>query len=131
MTEELPKPPADEGGSDDFTDPRDAEIEQLETAYLQARHRGENPARAEIVARHPQLQPELEARLAAAAAYFEHSQAAQLLGIVLGAAEPEMPRQIDRYLIRGELGRGAFGIVYLADDPALRRAVAINTTAHV
>ena len=38
-----------------------------------------------------------------------------------------MQRQIGRYGVSGELGRGAMGVVYLADDPLLHRQVAIKT----
>jgi serine/threonine-protein kinase len=36
---------------------------------------------------------------------------------------------IGRYEIRKEVGRGAMGVVYLADDPRLRRSVAVKTFA--
>jgi eukaryotic-like serine/threonine-protein kinase len=37
-----------------------------------------------------------------------------------------MPRQFGRFTIESELGRGGFGIVYLAQDPLLKRQVALK-----
>ena len=38
----------------------------------------------------------------------------------------QYPSTIGRYKVLGELGRGSMGIVYLAEDPALKREVAIK-----
>src|SRR5580658_8902036 len=38
-----------------------------------------------------------------------------------------MDQQVGRYRIIGKLGKGAMGVVYLADDPLLNRQVAVKT----
>lgn len=44
----------------------------------------------------------------------------------LASALGQPPAQLGRFLIRRELGRGGFGIVFLADDPTLNRPVALK-----
>src|SRR5580704_9619501 len=39
---------------------------------------------------------------------------------------PNIPNQRGKYLIRGELGQGGFGSVYLGLDPSIGRQVAIK-----
>jgi len=41
-------------------------------------------------------------------------------------ADVAIPQTVGRYQVRRLLGRGAFGAVYLADDPMLRRTVALK-----
>jgi WD40 repeat protein len=43
-----------------------------------------------------------------------------------GTAPPALPERLGRFVIRRELGHGAFGVVYLAYDPRLGREVALK-----
>jgi len=44
---------------------------------------------------------------------------------------PEHPKNIGRYLVQRPLGQGAMGTVYLAEDPLLKRRLAIKVVRAV
>lgn len=50
---------------------------------------------------------------------------------VIGHQMPEHPKNIGRYLVQRPLGQGAMGTVYLAEDPLLKRRLAIKVVRAV
>jgi serine/threonine-protein kinase len=42
------------------------------------------------------------------------------------AGSDEVPAQLGRYLVEGEIGRGGMGVVYRVHDPALKRTLAVK-----
>ncbi len=50
---------------------------------------------------------------------------------VIGPTMPEHPKNIGRYLVQRPLGQGAMGTVYLAEDPLLKRRLAIKVVRAV
>ena len=71
--------------------------------------------------------PDDDPQLAGALAAYQKIES--LFALLRGPADvpPEpQPERFGRYLVRGTLGAGAFGTVYLADDPELGRQVAIK-----
>jgi serine/threonine protein kinase len=89
--------------------------------YVRAVEAGQAPAQGEVLARHPDLAPEL-------ATYFADRERverwARPLRALLPAARP--PRHLGRFELLDKVGVGAFGTVYKARDPELDRVVAIK-----
>jgi serine/threonine protein kinase len=101
---------------------REDRIDRLVAEYADRIARDEVPHAEEILARHPDLRPELERcfrMIEAGLAPLPPPAASLAAGVTLG----------DFRILR-ELGRGGMGVVYLAEQQSLHRLVALKVLRH-
>jgi tRNA A-37 threonylcarbamoyl transferase component Bud32 len=85
-------------------------------AYLADLQAGKNPDRAAVLAAHPELAPRLESCLAALDFIHRTEQ----------RTDPAVPQVLGDFRIVREIGRGAMGVVYEAEQVSLKRRVALK-----
>src|SRR5216683_19384 len=112
------------------TDQVDEDLEAVLANYLRAAEKGRAPERMELLARHPDLAPELAAFFAGQERFTRL--AAPLRDAVSAAQESTIEDKLaeggrlgDFRLLR-EVGRGGMGIVYEAEQISLGRKVALK-----
>src|SRR6516164_8865899 len=92
-----------------------SELARILDAYLADLRAGKGPDRAALLAAHPQLAAQLESCLAA-------------LDFIHRAehADPALPPALGDFRVVCEIGRGAMGVVYEAEQVSLKRRVALK-----
>lgn len=94
-------------------------LDRILSDWLRARTEGKELPRADVIAAHPELAEGLRARFHA-------------LDVFEAAAEQApIPKTIGKYRIVREMGRGAMGIVYEAEQTDLQRRVALKLLSPV
>lgn len=115
---------ADEDEADPGASARENQLDEIITEYLDALRSGSQPSRADLLARHPDLAPDLEEFLDG----LEHlGNVATLSPLTFVGPDPlEGDRCLGDYELLEEVGRGGMGIVYKARQRSLNRIVALK-----
>jgi tetratricopeptide (TPR) repeat protein/predicted Ser/Thr protein kinase len=100
--------------------PAGRRVEAILTDYIARRERGETPTPDEYYRLYPDLRDELRP-------WFE---AYGFVSDVIAETEAipitGPPERLGEFVLMKEIGRGSFGVVYLAEQPSLRRRVALK-----
>ena len=100
--------------------PAGRRVEAILTDYIARRERGETPTPDEYYRLYPDLRDELRP-------WFE---AYGFVSDVIAETEAipitGPPEHLGEFVLMREIGRGSFGVVYLAEQPSLRRRVALK-----
>jgi WD40 repeat protein len=119
------------GAAESDPDAREARLDEAIASYLEAAEAGKEPSREELLARYPDLAPDLEA--------FLDDQG--ILGDLHlgGSARPSrggdprseesasaLPCAFGEYELQEEIARGGMGVVFRAKQPRLQRTVALK-----
>jgi hypothetical protein len=101
-------------------------LQLLLDSWLDAQDQGQAASAVELCRDRPELRGELERRIGVLRRF------EQLTDTDLGLADDdtpapqELPAQVGAYRVLGRLGEGGMGCVYRAEDPVLRRQVAVK-----
>jgi serine/threonine protein kinase len=107
-------------------------LDELLSAYFVARAAGKDAALEELCKNHLELLPEVRRRIAAVDAVAKLTPDTGVSGDTTGypssspAGAHAFPTRLGGYEVLKVLGEGGMGAVLLADDPALKRQVAIK-----